>query len=72
MAPEIVNKKDYLGSAADIWACGVILYQLLTGKLPFKSNDEKSLFKKIDKATYATPLNTKDEKCSTEVRHLIR
>lgn len=72
MAPEIVNKKEYSGSAADIWACGVILYQLLTGVLPFRSNDEKGLFKKIDKATYPTPFNAKDEKSTAEARHLIR
>ena len=31
MSPEIVNKKDYSGSAADVWACGVLLFVMLTG-----------------------------------------
>jgi len=31
MSPEIVSKRDYWGNAADVWACGVILFVMLTG-----------------------------------------
>lgn len=34
-APEILNKKPYIGSTADLFSCGVILFILVTGKLPF-------------------------------------
>ena len=47
MSPEIVSKKEYYGNEADIWACGVVMYVILTGLFPFKSTDEKGLFKKI-------------------------
>jgi len=47
MAPEIVAKKEYNGAAADIWSAGVVMYALLTGYLPFKSTDERGLFRKI-------------------------
>jgi eukaryotic-like serine/threonine-protein kinase len=37
MAPELVlGDKAQIGPATDIWASGVILYQLLTGELPFQ------------------------------------
>jgi serine/threonine protein kinase len=47
MAPEIVAKKEYSGAAADVWSSGVVMYVMLTGDLPFKSNDEKGLYRKI-------------------------
>ena len=49
MSPEIVAKRDYSGPLADIWACGVILYVLLTGTVPFKATTEKDLFRKIQR-----------------------
>ena len=36
MAPEIVMKEEFRGPPADIWALGVLLYALLSGKFPFK------------------------------------
>ncbi len=43
MAPEIYKKEFYYGPAVDIWSAGIVLYILLCGKLPFKSNNEKNL-----------------------------
>lgn len=36
MAPEIVEKKEYCGPPADVWATGVLLYALLCGTFPYK------------------------------------
>jgi serine/threonine protein kinase len=47
MDPDLVKKQPYLAMAADIWACGVILYILFVGKLPFFGDFEADLFRKI-------------------------
>lgn len=43
----MVKKQDYLGGPADIWALGVILFILLTGKMPFHGAYEEDLTRKI-------------------------
>ncbi|CAD8110744.1 unnamed protein product [Paramecium sonneborni] len=46
MAPELVKKGTY-DQSVDVWACGVILFKMITGVFPFRGNSEKDLFKKI-------------------------
>lgn len=60
MSPEIVAKKEYNGNGADVWALGVVMYVILTGFLPFKSPDEKGLYRKIQKGTFAVAKNAQD------------
>ena len=56
MSPEIVGNQAYNGASADIWACGVMLYALLTGTVPFKAQTEKELFRKIQRGVYSYAL----------------
>jgi MAP/microtubule affinity-regulating kinase len=55
MSPEIVQKKEYRGGPADVWAVGVVLYVLATGSFPFKSPIERELYRKITKGLYVYP-----------------
>lgn len=55
MAPEICQRKEYCGFAADIWAIGVIIFIILTGQQPFRGINEKDLFAKISSGLYRIP-----------------
>lgn len=46
-APEIIQKNKYDGFKTDIWCCGIILYAMLCGFLPFEGESNKELFKNI-------------------------
>jgi 5'-AMP-activated protein kinase catalytic alpha subunit len=47
MDPDLARKVPYSGHAADVWALGVILFMLLTGRLPFYAEFEADLYRKI-------------------------
>lgn len=55
MDPDIVRKQPYNGFAADVWACGIILYIIFVGKLPFFAEFEADLFRKIQSGKF-TPV----------------
>ncbi|XP_039116386.1 LOW QUALITY PROTEIN: CBL-interacting protein kinase 24-like [Dioscorea cayenensis subsp. rotundata] len=55
LAPEVLSHQGYDGSAADIWSCGVILYVLMAGFLPFDEIDLPTLYRKINAAEFSYP-----------------
>ncbi|KAG5647454.1 hypothetical protein DXG03_009385 [Asterophora parasitica] len=54
-APEVFMGDVYCGSAADIWSCGVILFVLLAGKLPFDDEDVGALSEKVKIGAFEMP-----------------
>ncbi|KGL97496.1 Maternal embryonic leucine zipper kinase [Charadrius vociferus] len=54
-APELIQGKAYIGSEADIWSMGVLLYALLCGFLPFDDNSLVAIYRKITRGKYSIP-----------------
>lgn len=69
-APEIVSGIPYQGFASDVWSCGVILFALLTGRLPFDEEDGniRALLLKVQKGEFELP---SDDEISREAQDLI-
>ncbi|EOY06920.1 hypothetical protein QUC31_016016 [Theobroma cacao] len=67
VAPEILANKGYDGATSDIWSCGVILYVILTGYLPFDDRNLAVLYQKIFKGDAQIP-----KWLSSGARNMIR
>ncbi|CED85333.1 pkinase-domain-containing protein [Phaffia rhodozyma] len=65
-APEVISGKLYAGPEIDIWSCGVILYVMLCGRLPFDDEYIPTLFKKINGGIFHLP-----SYLSVEAKHLL-
>ena len=54
-SPEVVQGKAYRGCTSDIWSCGVILFALLAGRLPFDDENIRALLEKVKIGKYTIP-----------------
>ncbi|CAI5952761.1 unnamed protein product [Closterium sp. NIES-65] len=54
-APEVISGRFYCGPEVDVWGCGVVLYTLLCGRLPFDEKSHVALYQKIKAGAYSRP-----------------
>ncbi|KAI7847902.1 kinase-like domain-containing protein [Circinella umbellata] len=67
-APELLVGSEYVGPAVDIWSCGVVLYAMLCGFLPFDDHNNMSLlYKDMLEAPLVFP-----SRISPDARDLLR
>ena len=69
IAPEVLNK--HYNEKCDIWSCGVILYILLCGNVPFNGRDEREISQKIKSGKFDLNISPFD-KISNEGKDLIK
>ncbi|KAA8519642.1 hypothetical protein F0562_013913 [Nyssa sinensis] len=55
VAPELLARKGYDAAKVDIWSCGVILFVLMAGYLPFHDKNVMAMYKKIYKGEFRCP-----------------
>ncbi|XP_028263183.1 maternal embryonic leucine zipper kinase-like [Parambassis ranga] len=55
VAPELIQDRAYIGSEADVWSMGVLLFALLCGHLPFDDDNCVVLYRKITRGKYDNP-----------------
>ena len=57
----MIAGQRYHGSQVDIWSCGVILFALICGYLPFEDPNTANLYKKILNGEFTIPKIASDD-----------
>jgi len=60
-APEVLTGTLYCGAEVDVWSCGVVLYALLAGALPFDEAKLPMLYEKIKTGQYHMPYHFSEQ-----------
>lgn len=67
VAPDILTKKGYDGAKVDIWTCGIILFVLNAGYLPFHDSNLMGMYHKICNGEFKCP-----KWMSSELKRFLR
>jgi len=69
-APEMIAGEPYLGARVDVWSCGVILFAMVCGYLPFEDPDTNLLYKKILDGKFEIPSWVSDN-CKSLINKIL-
>eukprot|EP01113_Clastostelium_recurvatum_P026107 TRINITY_DN3133_c0_g1_i2.p1 TRINITY_DN3133_c0_g1~~TRINITY_DN3133_c0_g1_i2.p1 ORF type:complete len:1126 (+),score=187.84 TRINITY_DN3133_c0_g1_i2:1587-4964(+) len=69
--PELIQRREYIGPAVDVWSMGVVLFVLLCGYLPFDGHNFVELFNKILSGHFVIPQHVSAEASSLLRRMLV-
>ena len=72
MAPEVYFQQPY-NSTADVWSLGAMLFQMVTGNLPFYSCTHEELSSKLKEGFYHIPAGIKiSAECRSFIKHCLQ
>jgi eukaryotic-like serine/threonine-protein kinase len=71
MAPEQVQKARRVDRRADIWALGVCLHELMTGKLPYQGDDDVEVIRKLMSDEGPSPVEGLPESVTRVLEHSL-
>ena len=72
MCPEVIKGEGYEGFGSDIWALGVVLYSILTGRLPFKGTNLIELHNSITKGDISQAQKEVSKDCFSFLSGLLK
>jgi serine/threonine protein kinase len=55
VAPEVLSRRGYDAAKADLWSCGVVLFVLAAGYLPFRDRNLVAMYRKIHRGEFRCP-----------------
>ncbi|XP_059645243.1 CBL-interacting serine/threonine-protein kinase 6-like [Cornus florida] len=55
VAPEVIGNRGYHGAKSDLWSCGVILFVLLAGYLPFQDQNVVAMYRRVCRGDFKFP-----------------
>lgn len=70
VAPEVINREPY-GPPIDMWACGVVLYVMLSGRMPFFGRDDIQCLRRTAAGQYSFP-DREWQNVSADAKSLVR